>query len=116
MRENRWLVVIVALAFVASGLALAGCGSESAAPSQTLQFSSFSSPVRMAAMARRVMTLPPFAAFDCKRLQRLRLYADGDYVQSTDSIRQVFDLRMRASGCFIPPYRPPAPKREGGGR
>jgi beta-lactam-binding protein with PASTA domain len=28
MRKNRWTVVIVALAFVASCLALAGCGSE----------------------------------------------------------------------------------------
>ena len=98
MRKNRWTVLIVALAFAASGFALAGCGSESAAPPET---------TTEEVQSRAVMSFGPptqpgiESLTDCAQLQAVFDQAEENYSRAeiATAFKEAAKQRMREIGC-----------------
>lgn len=98
MRESRWAVLPVALAFAASGVALAGCGSEAAtSPDTTTE----------EAQSRAVMSFQPpvqpgiESLTDCAQLQAVFDQAVENYkrVAVAAAYKEAAKQRMREIDC-----------------
>lgn len=98
-RENRWTALILAFAFAASGLALAGCGSETRASPETTTEEAQS----RAVMSFRPPTQPGIESLtDCPQLQAVLDQADENYKRAevAAAYKEAAKQRMREIDCY----------------